>query len=216
MAVRFYDEAIYNKIQAWVKDSSMRILKPNETTRLFQLQADKKQDEPLSLPLIAISRDTSIEILQNKKHPMSFSGYPVGKSKAMTATLDAIPITVNYQIDIFTQKFEEADEYVRNFTFQIINNPKLTIMLPYNDAKLEHIAYIRLLPTLTDNSDLAMKLFPDQFTRWTLQIELQDAYLFSIPFSQNWNIEGADLILQEEKQISDSDIVEPVINDNET
>jgi hypothetical protein len=70
---------------------------------------------------------------------------------------------------------------------------------------------MRLLPALTDNSDISEKLFADQFTRWTLQIEIQDAFLFSVPVSQNWSIDASELdiittksdgktVLQEEKE----------------
>ena len=31
--------------------------------------------------------------------------------------LNAVPITLKYQIDIYTRYQEEADEYVRNFIF---------------------------------------------------------------------------------------------------
>ena len=34
MAVNFYDEALVKKIQGWITDPNLRILKPNETTRL--------------------------------------------------------------------------------------------------------------------------------------------------------------------------------------
>ena len=49
MAVRFYDEALVNKIQEWVKDPNMKVLKPDEVTRLFQIQARPTQSLPNSL-----------------------------------------------------------------------------------------------------------------------------------------------------------------------
>ena len=65
MAIRFYDDALTDKIKKWVKDPNMKILKPSESTRLFQLRADHSNDEPLTLPLIAISRDNDFEIISN-------------------------------------------------------------------------------------------------------------------------------------------------------
>ena len=54
MAIRYYDKALVEKITKWVKDPNMRILKPEEVTRLFQQTADINNDKPISLPLIAI------------------------------------------------------------------------------------------------------------------------------------------------------------------
>jgi hypothetical protein len=200
MAIRFYDEAIKNKIESWVQDTKIRVLKPDEVTRLFRLREDQTDDENLKLPLIAISRETSVTINSTVKQTMSFDGYPIIGGEKKTLVLNAVPITVNYQIDIFTKRFEEGDEYLRNFIFQLINNPKLTISIPYNSlvlAKnnivLQHIAYLKLLDTVTDNSDISEKLFADQFTRWTLQLELEDGYLFSVPYNTNWSISDVSL-----------------------
>ena len=55
MAIRFYDEAIYEKIKKWVKDPNVSILKPDETERLFKQKADENKDKPITLPLITIS-----------------------------------------------------------------------------------------------------------------------------------------------------------------
>jgi hypothetical protein len=218
MAIRYYDEAITNIIKTWVNNPNVSVLKPDEVTRLFQKRADETNDKPLSLPLIGVSRDTTVQIDTNVKTPLSFNGYPLIKNEKVTLTLDAIPILLNYQIDIFTKSYEEGDEYLRSFVFKIINNPTLVIDIPYNNKTLQsnnivlrHIAYMRLLPALTDNSDISEKLFADQFTRWTLQIEIQDAFLFSVPVSQNWSIDASELdiittksdgktVLQEEKE----------------
>ena len=40
MAIRYYDEALTEKIKSWVKDPDMRVLSPNDSTRLFQMKAD--------------------------------------------------------------------------------------------------------------------------------------------------------------------------------
>ena len=67
MGIRYYDEAIYNKIKSWVRDPNMRILKPLETKELFELRADLGNDKPITLPLISISRDSKIQLDYNSK-----------------------------------------------------------------------------------------------------------------------------------------------------
>lgn len=92
--------------------------------------------------------------------------------------LNGIPIQLNYSIDIYTRFLEEAEEYVRNFVYNIINYPKLSIEIPYNDSKYIHNANIILNADINDNSDIPERLIPGQFTRKTIEIIIDDAYLF--------------------------------------
>ena len=185
MGIRFYDEAITNKIANWVKDTNLKILKPDETTRLFELEADKEKDKTLTLPLIAISRNRDIEILAPQKQPKTFDGFSLEKNINVSIPVNVIPIQIGYQIDIYTKGMAEADEYVRNFVFNFINYPKLTIELPYNDLKFKHESIISLESSITDNSDIKEHLFADQFIRFTIKIALTDAYLFSLPVNDS-------------------------------
>jgi len=216
MGIRYYDKAIYDKIQSWVKDPNMRILKPEETTRLFQIRADQNNDAPIKLPLISLVRLPDVDIKYSKIRPLSFDGKHLANDDIQTLQLNAIPISVVYQLDIYTRKFEEGDEYLRNFIFNFVNFPKLEITLPYNNTNVVYNAYLELLPTATDNSDISEKLFADQFTRWTLQLELKDGYLFSIPFRDNWSIEEADLRIMDvdEKGVT-TNIEDELVEKNE-
>jgi len=189
MGVRLYDEALYSKIQKWIKDPNMRILKPDEVTRLFQVKADLTGDKPLKLPIIALSRDANLELLSANKKPLTFDGMMKEATATKTLQINAIPMKVGYQLDIYTRHFEEGDEYLRNFIFNFVNYPKLKVTLPYNDANIEHNAHITLLKTIEDTSNIPQKLFPDQFTRWTLKLSIEDAYLFSIPYVDNVSME---------------------------
>lgn len=219
MGIRFYDEAIVNKINKWIVDPNLVILKPNEVTRLWQVRADQKNDQPLTLPLIAISRDPNLTMDISTKRNLTFDGLKVGTNEKQSVQLSAIPIAITYQIDIYTQRYEEGDEYLRNFIFNFVNHPKMKILIPYNGSNIEHVCYIRLNNTATDNSDVSEKLFADQFTRWSLQIEIHDAYLFSVPVKENAQLAGVTLELNDpvldkskDKKIAevvwDSDIIE--------
>lgn len=188
MAIRFYDEAIINKIKSWVKDPNMTILKPDEMTRLLQQRADQTLDQPISLPLIGLSRDPDIEIQSTNKKPLTFDGLMIKADEEKSIQLDAIPIEINYQLDIYTRYGYEGDEYMRNFVFGFVNNPKMIVQIPYNNQNLTHTFNVRLLSRVSDNSDIKERLFADQFTRWTLFLQIDDAYLFSVPIKDNVNI----------------------------
>ena len=75
MAVRYYDDAIIQKLKRWIpENSSLRVLHPDESKRLFELVATDNNDKPLQLPFIALSRDNSIELLSTVKQLKSFNG----------------------------------------------------------------------------------------------------------------------------------------------
>ena len=101
MAIGLYDEAVAAKINAWLpkdKNRSIQILKPDETQRLFEIEADEKNDKPLSLPLIALARNTTIDILGPTMTPKSFDGLMLESDGQHTLQLNAIPISLNTQI----------------------------------------------------------------------------------------------------------------------
>ena len=197
MAINYYDEAVTQKIKNWLADSSkLRVLSPDESTRLIQLNAEDSNDKPLKLPLIAISRNKDIEIESTIKQNKSFDGLIIGTDKDMATTvhLNVIPIKTTYQLDIYTKKRIEADEYVRQYLFKLINNPQIIIDIPYNNhTDIRHTANLRVLDTISDTSDIATHIFPGQFYKWTIQLELQDGFLFSIPQKQGWKIVGIEV-----------------------
>ena len=138
MSIRLYDQAITEKIQKWVQDPNMSVLGPDQTAKLLQMRADQTKDKPISLPLIAISRDRNIPLILTNKRIAQFEGRTFNGNKDAIDHLNHVPIQLNYQLDIYTKFFEEADEYVRNFVFSIISHPKIVIEIPYNDSKLSY------------------------------------------------------------------------------
>ncbi len=192
MAVSYYDEALYKKITSWFKKdkNSVKILKPEETLRMLQVKGDIKNDKPLTLPFIAISREPNIAILYTNKKPMSFDGLVVKQNENKSQPINGIPISINYQIDIYTKMYEQADAYVREFVFHLINHPRLEIEIPYNNIKYIHESNVRLNSPIQDNSDIPQRLYSGEFTRWTITITIDDAYLFSSPIEDNISIEG--------------------------
>lgn len=204
MACRYYDDIIVKKLQKWIPEASkLRVLKPDETKRLFELTANDNADQAFKLPFIALSRNNDIELLSTVKQPKSYDGLKLIRGSAKTLQLNVIPIKLQYNLDIYTKKYEEGDEYVRNFLFKLINNPLLIIDIPYSssdyddvtdtktgktEAILRHTANIRVLSTISDTSSISERIFSGQFTRWTIQFEIQDAFLFSIPYKTNWQL----------------------------
>lgn len=197
MSVRLYDDALVKKIKNWVKDEKVRILSPDETLELFQKTANDKNDEPISLPIISLTRSREVDLDHPHKKMMTFDGMMLDATIDKSLQIDAIPMTLNYQLDIYTRYKYEADEYMRNFVFNLVNHPKVKVVLPYNDINYTHYSNVKLIPTIEDNSDVPNRLVSDQFTRWTISFTIDDAYLFSLPYKSNVHIVGFDVECEE-------------------
>lgn len=196
MSAILYDKSLVDKLKLWTKDTNIKITSPDETRQLFKMLADETNDKPIDLPLVALRRTHTTSILNTRKRPLSFSGVHTNRdaqgnlSDKAVSELCAIPIQLNYQIDIYTRFYEEAEEYVRNFIFNLINYPKLTIQIPYNSCNIEQNSYVRLNGDVQDNSDIPERLMPGQFTRKTISIYIDDAYFYSYPTKKIWHIDG--------------------------
>lgn len=200
MAIRFYDEALLAKIKGWVLDNKMTITGVDETRRLFEYKADVTDDNPISLPLITLRRLSPVTISNINKRGLTYDGMRLRSSDNFSSQINAIPVSIDYQIDIYTRYLDEGDEYVRNFVFNLINYPKVKILVPYNDANYEHWSSIKLKSDIQDNSDIPERLIPGQFTRFSLGITIDDAYLFSVPIRRNIEIEKEiEITLKENK-----------------
>jgi hypothetical protein len=203
MAISYYDDAITQKIKNWLADNSkLRVLSPDESNRLIQLAAEDSNDKPLRLPIIALSRNKDIELESAIKQNKSFDGFVLltDDKAATTVHLNVIPIKTTYQLDIYTKTRLEADEYVRQYLFKLINNPQIIIEIPYNNYVIKHTANLRVLNTISDTSDIPMHIFAGQFYKWTIQLELQDGFLFSIPQRSRWRLLEPELALTDKVQ----------------
>lgn len=209
MALEYYDDALAGKLMAWTPSNlQLRVLKPDETKRLFETLADDSNDKKVQLPMIALSRNNDIELLLNVKNPRSYDGLKIEQTDAQTAQMNVIPVKLQYQMDIYTKTQKEASEYIRQYLFKLINNPVIKITIPYNGKEITQIANIRVLSTVSDTSDMPQRIFPGQFTRWTFQLEIQDAFLYNIPYRTNWKIYVDDTTVLDEKYYSVFEVAE--------
>lgn len=214
MAIQYYDKAVADKLQNWINDPNLHIYRPEDMSWMLQQKSDEARDWPIKLPFIALSRQTEINIGNTNRRPLSYSGLTLRLYDDKTNEevqlksaykLNAIPMSLNYQLDIYTKGMEEACEYVRNFIFNLVNFPKVAITIPYNGIDLKHNSTIQVNPQVEDNSDIPMRLFPGQFTRFTIRFTLDDAYMFSVVNRENVSIESVSLEVVERKVGNDAE-----------
>jgi hypothetical protein len=216
MALSYYDDAIIAKLKKWMPDDNrIRVLGPDETKRFFETRADDTNDAPVQLPMITLSRNKDIEILSTIKQLKSFNGLfimaPNDRNLAIpekSVVLNVIPVKTTYQLDIYAKTRYEAEEYVRNFLFKIINNPQIIVQVPYNNIDYKHTANLRVLETVSDTSDIAQRVFPGQFYKWTIQMELQDGFLFNLPYKPNAVIGGIEISVPAESALDGLEEIE--------
>lgn len=190
MAIYLYDGSILEKFKAWTNSANMHIYGPNESTRLFEIIADTTNDRPIDLPILSIRRPYGYTILNYNKKPLTYDGMMLESTCKKSITLNAIPISIDYQIDIYTRYYKEADEFMRNIIFNVINFPTLKIIIPYNNSQIIHNCNMRINSnTVEDNSDIPERLISGQFTRLTLSINIDDAYLWDVRIRDNYYIE---------------------------
>ena len=203
MSITAYDEAVVNKIKRWVKDERVTILSPEQTRNLFEVVVDTTNDKPIQLPLICIRRGREIDIVNVQKTPLTSNGGLIEYKTTQNPDtkevmskgiyLQSVQISIPYQLDIYTRYQSEANEYIRNFVYNLINYPKVTIEIPYNDINLTHDSNITLQSSIADNSDIPEVMFHGQFSRFTLSFFIEDAHLFSAPIKDGAFIEGVSI-----------------------
>ena len=193
MSVALYDEALNEKIKYWVGGAKgLQFYTTDETRRLFEVVADNNNDKPIQLPLIAIARKPGYILNEKTKQPRTYAGVRTSASSNANITLMTIPITIEYQIDIYSRYLTECDEITRNLIFNIINYPSLTIEIPYENQKLTHNSNIRLQSDVEDNSNIPERLISGQFTRNTVSINIDDAFLFDVRVRNNYRLVEVD------------------------
>lgn len=190
MATKLYDDQLVAKLKEWSQKTKIQVYGPSETRRLFEVIADSTDDKPITLPIICLSRVGGYEILNMNKRPLTYDGLTKDATIARSLQLNAIPINIPYQLDVYARYYDEADNYMRDIVFNIINHPTFEITIPYNDARIVHNANIRLASNVENNSDIPERLIPGQFSRLTIDISLDDAYLWDARVRNNYLIDS--------------------------
>lgn len=182
-----YDKAIVEAFEFWTKDN-ITIVGPENA---FQQYAEENKDQ-LTLPLAVLNRQPW-KLKETSKSTKTFDGAKIVTETNKTIKLLAIPIELHYQLDLYAKTLTQCDNMVREFIFKIINVPKITLDIPYNrDIHLTHHFNLKLGDTVENNSDIVEHINRGQYYRQTLDIYVEDAYLWNVVEKDNVKLHCAD------------------------
>ena len=207
MSTYLYDTILTEKFKRWTKDTNITITGPEESRRLFETVLDKQNDKRIQLPLACIRRYGNYTVDLPGKRPLTYSAFRTYVNENGAMLCNAIPITLSYRLDVYSKYFDEADEYMRNFLFNIINYPRMEILIKYRDSNRNFVANILPGQEVVDtSSSTAERLFPGQFTRLSYDFKIDDAYLWDIKLKGTTEI--SDGLLHIIDETTGEDIVE--------
>lgn len=189
MSLYLYDTALIDKFKSWTRDTDLHVYGTEETRRLFEAKLDENKDKPIKLPMVCLKRHSTTTIVNPNLTPKVIDGYTIEASISTSLQLNAIPIKLDYTLDIYSRYYQEADELSRNFLFNLLSYPTVQIILPYQGKQWKVNSYIKLNEEYEDTSGIEERLNLGQFTRFSINFSLEDAYLWDIRARDNISIE---------------------------
>lgn len=169
-----YDEAIVNKLREITNQDHIHILPPQlEFRTIAQLDQDK-----VIMPLISLQR-TGWSLSADRPHSMKFNGLGAmyDYDNDTERYLQAIPIRINYLMDVWSKTRKENDLILRELIFYFSLNPTIQVTIPY-DLDQEHNFNVFFDSEVEDNSDIVDQLNHGEYFRQTLSLYTDDAYLW--------------------------------------
>lgn len=172
--VYLYDDAIVEDLRTRINDERVTIT-PYEN--LINSLAKSEEDE-IKLPIISIER-TGWSISDARPHAMKFTGdiSRIEKNPTKVVNVYAMPIRINYILDVWTKRRLDNDNIMRELIFYYSVNPTLQIKVPYG---LEEIRNFNVFfgSDIEDNSNIPEHKNIGEYVRQTIPFYVDDAYLW--------------------------------------
>lgn len=175
MSVNLYDDAIINSLREITQDSRIHISPAENVFRTIgKLEGS---EDNINLPIISLSRP-GWTILDSNHH-MKFDGaiHLSDHDNNKVQNIQAIPIRINYLLDVWTRYRAENDMIMRELIFYYKTHPTLSITVPYG-LDYVHNFNIFFESDIEDNSDIVEHKNRGEYFRQTIGLYTDDAYLW--------------------------------------
>lgn len=195
----YYDRAIVNDLRKVFNDDRIFICPPELVFKTI----GRLNEDDIKMPMISVLR-TGTSILESP-HSMRFHGLlqNVDNETDTYKTVRAIPIRINYLLDVWTKHREENDNIIRELIFYYMTNPTLQVEIPYG-LDIEHNFNIFFDSNIEDNSDIVDQPNHGEYFRQTLSVYTDDAYLWRGTECENVALEPGFYIKDGDKYIQDN------------
>lgn len=175
MSTYIYDDAIIDDLRRLTGDERISIQPVNN---VFRTVARMNNDD-IVMPLISLTRTGWSLISGRKNHMMKFDGTwaEYNPREDRYARLQAMPIRISYQLDVWTKTRKENDEILREIIWYYSTHPTLHVTIPYG-LNVDHVFNIFIDEDVEDNSDIVEHQNRGEYFRQTISIYTDDAYLW--------------------------------------
>mgnify|MGYP001775740091 CR=1 FL=1 len=93
---------------------------------------------------------------------MVWDGKKIEANENRVKQINAIPIILEYNIEVYARYYDEADSYMREIIFNVINYPRVDIEIPYLGFNTIHASNIRISSNnIEDNKQGGLLSFND-------------------------------------------------------
>ena len=175
MSVYLYDEAIVNRIKSVIGNQEVNVITAEKAFTKSMESADAPQ-----LPAISLYRDKFTLTTQVR----NMAAYRTGRTEASDDNVvyrtQSLPITISYQIDVWTRKREQNDEFVRDLIWFFTLYPEHKLTLRYagfvRDVKFNTF----LDEDIVNNSQINDFEDKGQLYRSTFGLTVDEAQLFKV------------------------------------
>jgi len=216
MSFSLYDKAIVEKLREITKDNRIFI---HPTENVFSNIAAVDKDN-IQLPMISIMR-TGVNILDNVPFALMKTGTlaKLNREDKYFTRVQAIPIQINYMLDVWTKERLSNDNIVRELLFYFYTHPTLQVDIPYT-LNFKHDFNIFVSSNIDDNSDVTSHGTRGEYFRQTLNLYTNDAYLWKASRSNimdivlDFEVVAGDEILYEYKDGSLKELSGIDVNNN--
>ena len=176
-----YDKVIVDKFKKLFNDNRISIQPPENAIRYTA----QLEDDNVNFPLISLNRTN-----------WSIRGSDVNFAQSRTGVLNRVndngtlsvmkilPIRLDYQLDVYTVDKLSNDEIYRELLFYFLNNPTLTVNIPYT-LDTEHVFNLYFNDDIIDNSDTVEHVNRGVLYIYTSTWYSNDAYLYDGPTELN-------------------------------
>lgn len=169
-----YDESYRDKLKSLFPDRVVYAPPDHALDEIRKYRSGLSNTQGNEFPFVSLWRiDEKINI-ENYNRAMFIRGRTLGVEGTKAGKLKMLPLSLSYQMDIWSLSKTYLDELYREFMFALVGDPKLKITLSGD----EFIFDLRI-DSEEDNSDIAEFLEKRKLYRKTIITNIDNALIFT-------------------------------------